>query len=54
MAVATIRGEKTLIELPQEFDVPRTGIEQWRDQLLEGAAGVFDDARRPSRGRRSM
>ena len=44
MAVATIRGEKTLIELAQDFDVAPNQIKQWRGQLLEGATGVFGDS----------
>jgi transposase len=43
-AVAAIKGEKTLIELAQDFDVHPNQIKQWRDQLLEGATGVFSDA----------
>ncbi len=43
-AVAAINGEKTLIELAQEFDVHPNQIKQWRDQLLEGATGVFGEA----------
>lgn len=46
VAVAAIKGGKTLIELAQDFDVHPNQIKQWRDQLLEGAAGVFGDARR--------
>ena len=41
VAVAAIKGEKTLIELAQEFDVHPNQIKQWRDQLLEGATWVF-------------
>ena len=44
VAVAAIKGEKTLIELAQEFDVHPNQIKQWRDQLLEGATGVFGEA----------
>jgi len=36
-------GEKTLIELAQEFDVHPNQIKQWRNQLLEGATVVFGD-----------
>ncbi len=42
VAVAAIKGEKTLIELAQDFDVHPNQIKQWRDQLLEGAT-VFGD-----------
>ena len=38
-----IRGEQTLVELSQQFDVHANQIKQWKDQLLEGATGVFGD-----------
>lgn len=44
VAVAAIEGEKTLIELAQDFDVHPNQITQWRNQLLEGATGVFGEA----------
>jgi len=44
VAVVAIKGEKTLIELAQDFDVHPNQIKQWRDQLLEGTTGVFGDA----------
>ncbi|MFG6543421.1 IS3 family transposase [Sulfitobacter sp. M22298] len=43
VALAAIKGERTLIELAQDFDVHPNQIKQWRDQLLEGATGVFGD-----------
>jgi transposase len=43
-------GEKTLIELAEDFDVHPNRIKQWRDQLSEGATGVFGDS---LKGRRS-
>ena len=44
VALAAIKGEKTLIELAQDFDIHPNQIKQWRDQLLEGATGVFGEA----------
>jgi transposase len=41
VALAAIRGERTLIELSQQFDVHPNQIKQWKDLLLEGASGVF-------------
>ena len=54
VAVAAIKGEKTMIELSQEFDVHPNQIKQWRDQLLEGAPGFSGKRRRPSRSRPLM
>ena len=41
VALAAIRGEKTLAELAEQFDVHTNQITSWRTQLLEGAAEVF-------------
>jgi transposase len=41
VALAAVRGEKTLIELSEQFDVHANQIRQWKDQLLEGASSVF-------------
>ena len=41
VALAAIKGEKTLAELAQQFDVHVNQITQWKAQLLQGAAGVF-------------
>lgn len=43
VALAAVRGEQTLTELAQQFDVHANQIKQWKDQLLEGATGVFGD-----------
>lgn len=43
VALAAIRGEQTLVELSQQFDVHANQIKQWKDQLLEGATGVLGD-----------
>ena len=41
VALAALKGERTLVELAQQFDVQANQITQWKSQLLEGAAGVF-------------
>jgi transposase len=41
VALAAIKGEKTVSELAQLFDVHANQITQWKSQLQEGAATVF-------------
>ena len=46
VALAAIKGEKTLADLAQQFDVHPNQITQWKSQLQEGAAGVFGSGAR--------
>ena len=41
VALAAVKGEKTLADLAQPFDVHPNQITQWKAQLLDGAADVF-------------
>jgi transposase-like protein len=41
VALAAIKGDRTLADLAQQFDVHPNQITQWKAQLQEGAAGVF-------------
>jgi transposase-like protein len=48
VALAAIKGEKTLAELAQQFDVHPNQITDWKARVLEGVAGLFgSDASRP-------
>ncbi len=42
VAVAAIRGDKTLAELSEQFDVHQNQIQGWRRKLLDKADQVFD------------
>ncbi len=41
VAVAALKGDKTLVELAEQFDVHPNQITDWRRQLLENADQVF-------------
>jgi transposase len=41
VALAAIRGEMTLSQLAEHFDVHPNQITQWKTQLQESAANVF-------------
>ena len=47
VALAAIKGEKTLSELAQLFDVHPNQITQWKAQLQDGASGVFGSGGSP-------
>jgi len=43
VALTALRGEKTLIEIAEQFEVYPTQVTEWKKQLLERACNVFDD-----------
>src|ERR1700739_3774143 len=42
VALAGIRGDRTIAELASEFGVHPNQISNWKKQLLDGAASVFE------------
>jgi transposase-like protein len=46
VALAAIRGDKTLSELAEQFDVHPHQITEWKKQLLERVGEIFDGPRR--------
>jgi transposase-like protein len=48
VAVAAVKGDKTIAELAGLHGVHPTLIHAWKKQLLGGAEGVFDGGVRPS------
>ena len=48
VALAAVRGEKTLSELASQFDLHPNQITLWKVQLLERAAEVFGAGKGPA------
>jgi len=44
VALAALKGEATLAELSEKFDIHPNQITQWKSQLLDHAADVFATA----------
>jgi transposase len=42
VALAAVRGDKTLAELAKQFDVHPNQITDWKNQLVAQSAAVFD------------
>lgn len=42
VALAAVRGEKTVSELASEYEVHPTMVNTWKRQLLEEASSIFD------------
>lgn len=41
VALAALKGEKTIAELSQQFDVHANQITEWKNQLLQQSESVF-------------
>jgi transposase-like protein len=42
VALAALRGDRTLQDLSQQYKIHANVIGEWRKQLLEGAGSVFE------------
>jgi transposase len=47
VALAAIKGTKTINEIAQEFGVHPTQVNQWKKELLENAGSLFEGKRGP-------
>jgi transposase-like protein len=48
VALAALKGDRTVNELSGQFDVHSTLIHAWKKQLLDGAEAIFSGSARPA------
>jgi transposase len=48
VVLAAVKGEKTLAELAQQYDVQSNQITAWKGQLVETASGIFGSSGAPA------
>jgi transposase len=48
VALAALKGDRTVNELAGQFDVHSTLIHAWKKQLLDGAEAIFSGPARPA------
>ena len=49
VALAALKGVRTLAQLAQQFDVHPTQISAWKQQLLDRVTELFEDRRKRKR-----
>ena len=49
VALAALKGDRTMRELATQFDVHPNQIKQWKEQRLGGVTSVFDDKPKASK-----
>ena len=47
VALAAVKGTKTINEIAQEYGVHPTQVNQWKKELLENASSLFEGKRGP-------
>ena len=50
VAIAAIKGERTIAQIAEQFDVHPNQVTTWKAQLEGGAADVFDGGARHGAG----
>ena len=45
VALAAVKGDKTLSELASQYEVHSTQVATWRKELIDRAAELFEDGR---------
>ena len=48
VAIAAIKGERTIAQIAEQFDVHPNQVTTWKTQLEGGAADVFGDGHGPT------